>query len=45
MYRVNVNNGTVIVVTTDCRANGMGLVRDGMYIYIYIYLFIYLFGV
>ena len=41
MYLVNVNNGTVSVVTSDCRANGMGVFRDGMCIYIY--LFIYLF--
>jgi len=28
MYPVNVNNGTVGGVSTDCMANGMGVIRD-----------------
>ena len=44
LYPENVNNRTVGVVTTDCRANWVGeLATVYIYIYVYNYLFIYLF--
>jgi hypothetical protein len=35
MYTINTNHGTVGGVKTDFRANGMLVVRDGIYVFIW----------
>ena len=35
MYTININHGTLGGVKTDFRANGMGVARDGIYVFIW----------
>jgi hypothetical protein len=35
MYPVNINHGTIDVAKEHYRANGMGVVRDGIYAFIW----------